>query len=34
VLGGPSAPEVSGGLGRVVSRILPVPFPMPGFNYI
>ncbi len=34
VLGGPAAPEVSGDLGRVLSGILPVPFPMPGFNYM
>lgn len=34
VLGGPSAPVVSGGLGRVLLSVLPAPFPMPGFNYI
>jgi len=34
VLGGPAAPEVSGDLGRVLSRILPVPFPTPGFDYL
>jgi predicted N-acetyltransferase YhbS len=34
VLGGPGAPPVSGDLGRVLSAIFPVPFPMPGFNYI
>ena len=34
VLGGPAAPRVSGDLGRVLSRVLPVPFPMPGFNYL
>jgi len=34
VLGGSAAPEVSGDLGRVLSRILPVPFPTPGFDYL
>lgn len=34
VLGGPAAPKVSGDLGRVLSRVLPAPFPMPGFNCV
>jgi len=34
VLGGPKAPRVSGDLGRVLSTIFPIPFPMPGFNYV
>lgn len=34
VLGGPDAPKVDGDLGRVLSAIFPVPFPMPGFNYV
>lgn len=34
VLGGPSAPKVSGDLGRVLPQALPVPFPMPGFDYV
>jgi len=34
VLGGSAAPDVSGDLGRVLSRVLPVPFPTPGFDYI
>lgn len=34
VLGGPDAPELSGELAGVLSRVLPVPFPMPGFNYV
>jgi len=34
VLGGPGAPSVKGDLGRVLSAIFPIPFPMPGFNYV
>ena len=34
VLGGPDAPGVTGELGRLLSEIFPVPFPMPGFNYV
>jgi hypothetical protein len=34
VLGGPGAPKVDGELGRVLSTIFPIPFPMPGFNYV
>ena len=34
VLGGPDAPEVKGELGRVLGEVFPVPFPMPGFNYV
>ena len=34
VLGGPAAPKVAGDLGRVLARVFPVPFPMPGFNYL
>jgi len=34
VLGGPEAPEVGGELGRVLGSLFPVPFPMPGMNYV
>ena len=34
VLGGPEAPEVPGELGRVLASLFPVPFPMPGMNYV
>jgi hypothetical protein len=34
VLGGSDAPQTSGDISRVVSAIFPIPFPMPGFNYI
>lgn len=34
VLGGPQAPEVEGGLGRALGAVFPIPFPMPGFNYV
>lgn len=34
VLDGPGRPEIPGELGRVLSAVLPLPFPMPGFNYI
>lgn len=34
VLGGPGAPELSGDLARALSAVFPIPFPLPGFNYI
>lgn len=34
VLGGPGAPKVKGEVGRVLSAVFPIPFPMPGFNYV
>jgi hypothetical protein len=34
VLGGPSAPQLPGALGGTLSKIFPLPFPMPGFNYV
>jgi hypothetical protein len=34
VLGGPEAPLVEGELGRVVASLFPVPFPLPGLNYV
>jgi hypothetical protein len=34
VLGGPDAPPVAGDLGRALSTIFPIPFPMPGFNFL
>ncbi|MFB3880665.1 MAG: GNAT family N-acetyltransferase [Armatimonadota bacterium] len=34
VLGGPGAPKAKGELGRVLGAVFPVPFPMPGFNYV
>ena len=34
VLGGPEAPKVPGELGRVLASLFPVPFPMPGMNYV
>jgi len=34
VLGGPKAPKVPGELGRVLASLFPVPFPMPGMNYV
>lgn len=34
VLGGPGAPNVKGKLGEVLGRILPVPMPLPGLNYV
>lgn len=34
VLGGPEAPLVEGQLGRVVASLFPVPFPLPGLNYV
>jgi GNAT superfamily N-acetyltransferase len=33
VLGGPGRAELEGELGRVLASILPVPVPLPGFNY-
>ena len=34
VFGAPDAPDMSGDLGRVLSRIFPLPIPPPGVNYI
>lgn len=34
VMGGPTAPQVRGELGRVLADIFPAPFPLPGFNYV
>jgi GNAT superfamily N-acetyltransferase len=34
VLGGPEAPLVEGELGRVLASLYPVPFPLPGLNYV
>jgi len=34
VLGGPKAPQAEGELGGALSAIFPIPFPMPGFNYV
>jgi hypothetical protein len=34
VLGGHRAPRLTGDLGRVLGRLLPVPMPLPGLNYV
>ncbi len=34
VLGGPEAPQVEGELGRVLALLFPLPFPLPGLNYV
>ena len=34
VLGGPEAPKAPGELGRLLASLFPVPFPMPGMNYV
>jgi hypothetical protein len=34
VLGGPKAPQVEGELGGVLNSLFPLPFPMPGLNYV
>ncbi|MGD0113968.1 MAG: GNAT family N-acetyltransferase [Armatimonadota bacterium] len=34
VLGSPEAPHIDGELGRVLGTVFPIPFPMPGFNYV
>jgi predicted N-acetyltransferase YhbS len=34
VLGSPETPHVEGELGRVLATVFPIPFPMPGFNYV
>ncbi len=34
VLGGPGAPKVEGELGAVLARLLPIPVPLPGLNYV
>ncbi len=34
VFGAPDAPDVSGDLGQVLSRIFPLPIPPPGVNFI
>jgi hypothetical protein len=34
VLGGPEAPRVEGELGRVLASLFPLPFPLPGLNYV
>ncbi len=34
VLGGKGAPQVGGELGEVLRAVFPLPFPMPGFNYV
>lgn len=34
VLGGKAAPSVAGELGEALRAIFPLPFPMPGFNYV
>lgn len=34
VLGGPDAPEVGGALGEALGAVLPIPLPLPGFNYV
>ena len=34
VLGSPETPHVEGELGRVLGTVFPIPFPMPGFNYV
>ncbi len=34
MLGGPGGPALSGDLGQLLSAIFPIPFPMPGFNYV
>ena len=34
VLGGPAAPKLPAALAPVLSAIFPLPFPMPGFNYV
>jgi len=34
VFGGKGAPRVGGELGEVLRAVFPVPFPMPGFNYV
>lgn len=34
VLGGAERPAVAGELGEALARAFPIPFPMPGFNYV
>ena len=34
ILGGPRVPRIGGELGDVLRSVFPVPFPMPGFNYV
>jgi hypothetical protein len=34
VMGGPEAPRLEGELGRVLDLLFPLPFPLPGLNYI
>jgi predicted N-acetyltransferase YhbS len=34
ILGGPDAPRIGGELGRALTSIFPLPFPLPGFNYV
>jgi GNAT superfamily N-acetyltransferase len=34
VLGGPEAPQVEGDLGRLFRSLFPLPFPLPGLNYV
>ncbi len=34
VLGGPGARPVEGELGRLLASLFPVPFPLPGLNYV
>jgi len=34
VLGGPNAPPVEGELARVLAEVFPIPFPVPGFDYL
>ncbi|MBN1461835.1 MAG: GNAT family N-acetyltransferase [Armatimonadetes bacterium] len=34
VLGGPGAPVLTGTLADILGRVLPIPFPTPGYNYL
>jgi GNAT superfamily N-acetyltransferase len=34
VLGGPGTPRVEGELGSVLNSLFPLPFPLPGLNYV
>ncbi len=34
LLGGPEAPQVGGELGRALGALFPIPFPLPGMNYV
>jgi GNAT superfamily N-acetyltransferase len=34
VLGGPAAPKLKGEAGKALGRLFPIPFPLPGMNYV